>query len=166
MAKRYMPLLLALCALAGCTWSEQNSPRVFTQGMLRQSLSLHEMLDCVATNDGLNPAQVRQRQSELEQQQSSDNPAAQFRLACLLGRSSASDTELVRARQLLDQLQRQPALEPEQVKLLTLYQRHLLLTQRLRQQLRETREYRDKIEQLKGLEEELEPATVEQETAE
>ncbi|MBV1788312.1 hypothetical protein KQ940_09615 [Marinobacterium sp. D7] len=164
MANRYTLLLVLLFGLAGCTQSDLKPGTADATGTPGQMLSLTEMLNCVAANDTLNPAQVKRRQTELEQTLSSNPIAGRFRLACLFGRSSASDAELIRARQLLEALQREPTLEPEQLKLLTLLQRNLLLTQRLRQQLRETREYRDKIEQLKGLEEELEPSTVEQET--
>lgn len=121
------------------------------------------MLACLSANDTLSPEQVRHRKAEMERQLSTTE--GRFQLACLLGRNSAGDAELARAQNLLESIQQERALSIEHRQLIAFYQRYLVMAQQLRQQRRETREYQRKIEQLKGLEEELEPDSVRQETA-
>lgn len=169
MANRYPLLLLLLFGLAGCVPSPPKQdtppPQPVTAATATATVapSLAAMLACLSVNNTLTPEQIRPLRATLEQQLPGMSISDQFRLACLLGRNNAKDSELTEALQLLESLQQEPELDTEQRQLIVLFQSNLVLIQRLRQQRRETREYQSKIEKLKGLEEELEPETVRQE---
>ncbi|KEA63025.1 hypothetical protein ADIMK_2549 [Marinobacterium lacunae] len=160
MIKRFMPLLMLLM-LGGCTYPAVKQSAV-PDAIPSDNPTVEEMLGCLAANDHLSAQQLRHKQQALEKQ-----PAralrSRFERACLLGRSNASDAELVQAQQILETLEQEQRLDIQHKQLIGLYTEHLRLVQRLRQQQRETREYKTKIELLKGLEEELEPGAVKQE---
>jgi len=109
--------------------------------------SVVAMLDCLAT-------QASSPKAGAATVAPSD-PYARFRLACQLGRDGRDGAATVRALRLLDGLEAQLH-GPGEPELVGLYRHTLELRQQLRQQWRQTQEYRHKIEQLKGLELDLE----------
>lgn len=151
-------LVLALCGLAGC------APLATTPSASSESpqapLSLQEMLTCVSRSAPLPAVVAARRAATLEAQLPESGAEGRFRLACLIGYEGASDAELARARRLLEGLERDLRVEGGGA-LVSLLRRNLTLTQHLRAQRRQALEYRRKIEQLKGLERELEPAPTE-----
>lgn len=160
MTKRFIPLLMLLM-LGGCTYPAVKQPAV-PDKIPSDNPTVGEMLDCLAANDRLSAQQLQRRQQALQKQPASAL-RSRFEQACLLGRSSASDAELVQAQQILETLRQDQRLGIEHKQLIAIYTENLRLVQRLRRQQRETREYKTKIELLKGLEEELEPGAVKQE---
>ncbi|WP_432698125.1 hypothetical protein ACQUQP_07230 [Marinobacterium sp. YM272] len=158
--KYALPLVIALL-LGGCASQDKSQSLASIAGAFNfsgQPLTA-SMLACLASQERLSGAQRRQQMAA----STSANPASaeqRFSQACLLGHAQASDAELAQAAQRLKVLLADPDFaEPEQQQLIAIYQRKLELMQALRNQVRETRAYRQKIEELKGLEEALEPAS-------
>ena len=113
--------------------------------------TLAEMLDCAA--------QPASRLSPDLRAGVPDDPYARFRLACRLGGDggAASDAGLARALALLDGLESQLPRQGD-AEVVGLYRHSLRLNQQLRVQRRQTESCQSKIEELKELELEPEPA--------
>lgn len=149
--------VLAITLLAGCASKDQSNPEPARQHAIPANPMLGEMLDCLASQEQLSLNQRQQLLTSRFDGSRSQPAAEQFHHACLLGHTQATNDELRQAQQILGTLTRNPEFATaERQALLAIYQRKLELMLALRQQVQETREYRDKIEQLKGLEEELE----------
>ncbi len=144
--------LLAITLLAGCSTIEETSLPSFTTQPV-----LDDMLTCLASQENLSLSQRSQLLGAVSKSESIAAGPDRFQYACLLGHTQASDDELKQAQQLLNTLSSDPEFAAtERQAVISIYQRKLELMLALRQQVTETREYRRKIEQLKGLEEELE----------
>lgn len=149
--------LLATALLAGCAPMHQSSGEPFWMLSQQANPTLSAMINCLANQENLS---LKQRQQQLDSQLKSpaqQTSLKQFQKACLLGHTQATNEELRQAQQILNRLTTDEKFATdERQALIAIYQRKLELMLALRQQVRETREYRDKIEQLKGLEEQLE----------
>ncbi|SEG50189.1 hypothetical protein [Marinobacterium lutimaris] len=148
---------LSISVMAGCSTLDISAPEHVTVAPIESNPMLGDMLDCLASQEQQSLSQ-RQQQLQTRLVSSLQLPAQeQFQLACLLGHTQASNEELRQAQQILVGLRTNAEFATDEHQaLISIYQRKLELMLALRQQVRETREYRDKIEQLKGLEEELE----------
>lgn len=153
---------LTLCfiiLLAGCATQTRNavSPSTTAERIPAQPL-LAPMLACLASQQTLSGAE-RQQRLNANGAHAAPTAAERFNHACLLGHAQASDAEISQAQEIIQSLRNDPEFAmQEQQHLLAIYARKLELMQALRLQVRESWQYRQKIEELKGLEEELEPA--------